>query len=198
MNYTGYSFLLPYVEQGAASNVFNFSLTSGGSIPIQGWSQWGNSTAFTVQFGMFLCPSNRATGEVGATTSDGWTVPKAAVTDYVFNGGAGRFAIKGAGVDNRLGPFGFDSATRIAEITDGTSTTMLMGESIGGNSRNRYFAKGDGASRVCLPLASYNTAGPVYYDNLNVHGLRPVADLDDERFDRTDHRWAARPDRRRA
>ncbi|SIO26587.1 prepilin-type N-terminal cleavage/methylation domain-containing protein/prepilin-type processing-associated H-X9-DG domain-containing protein [Singulisphaera sp. GP187] len=166
MNYTGYSFLLPHIEQTAAFNIFNFSLTSGGSIPIQGWSQWGNSTGFGLQFGVFLCPSNRATGEVGATSSDGWSVPKAAVTDYLFNGGAGRYVIKGYGESDRMGPFGFDTATRLAEFRDGTSNTFLMGEAIGGNGRNKYYASGAGASRVCLPLASYNAAVPVYYDNL--------------------------------
>jgi prepilin-type N-terminal cleavage/methylation domain-containing protein/prepilin-type processing-associated H-X9-DG protein len=165
MNYTGYSFVLPYIEQTNGFNVFNFSLTSGGSIPIQGWSQWGNSTAFTLQFGTFLCPSNRAAGEVGTTTSDGWSVDRAAVTDYLFNGGAGRFVVRGYGETNRMGPFGFDSATRLAEIQDGTSNTFLMGEGAGGNQRNKFFASGT-APRVCLPLASAFPGVPVYYDNL--------------------------------
>jgi hypothetical protein len=166
MNYTGYSFILPYLEQAAAHNTFNFSLTSGGPIPIQGWSQWGNSTSFALQAGVFLCPSNRASGEVGATTSDGWSVPRAAVTDYLFNGGASRYAIRGYGETARMGPFGFDTATRLAEVTDGTSNTLFMGEAAGGNARNGRYAAGNGPDRVCLPLADYNPAVPVYYDNL--------------------------------
>ena len=165
MNYTGYSFLLPHVEQANGYNLFNFSLNTGGSVAMQGWSQPGNSTAYALQIGLFLCPSNRATGEVGSTSSDGWTVSKAAVTDYLFNGGAGRYVLKGFGEANRMGPFGIDTATRLAEIQDGTSNTFLMGESAGGNQRNKFYASGT-TSRVCLPLASYNASGPTYYDNL--------------------------------
>ena len=165
LNYTGYSFLLPYLEQGNSYNVFNFSLASEPPIPMQGWSQWGNSTAFSLQVGTFLCPSNRAAGEVGATASDGWTVERAAVTDYLFNGGAGRYAIKGYGEVDRMGPFGFDTATRLAEFRDGLSGTFLMGEAAGGNARNRFYAAG-ATSRVCLPLASHSPGVPVYYDNL--------------------------------
>ncbi len=168
MNQTGYSFLLPYIEQTAAYNLFNFSLGSvSGGTTYQGWASAGNTTAFATQFAMFLCPSNRATGEVGASYSTGetWTVAKAAVTDYLFNGGAGRYIVKGFGETNRMGPFGFDTTTRLAEVVDGLSNTMMMGESIGGNQRNKYYASGD-VSRVCVPLASFNTAGPVYYDNL--------------------------------
>ena len=165
MNYSGYSFLLSYIEQSSAYNVFNFSLNTGGDFPIEGWSQWGNSTAYTLQFGAFLCPSNRAAGEVGSTSSYGWTVDKAAVTDYLFNGGAGRYVVRGYGETNRLGPFGFDSATRLAEIQDGASNTFLMGEGAGGNARNKFYASGT-KNRVCLPLASYDPAAPVYYDNL--------------------------------
>ena len=165
MNYTGYSFLLPYLEQANGYNLFNFSLTSGPPIPMQGWSQWGNSTAFSLQFGTFLCPSNRAAGEVGATASDGWTVERAAVSDYLFNGGAGRYVVKGYGEAGRMGPFGFDTATRLAEFRDGLSGTFLMGEAAGGNARNKYYAAGT-TSRVCMPLASHSPGAPVYYDNL--------------------------------
>lgn len=51
-------------------------------------------------------------------------------------------------------------------MTDGTSHTFLMGEAAGGNVRNKFYASGNGNDRVCLPLASYNTAVPVHYDNL--------------------------------
>jgi len=166
MNFTGYSFLLPYIEQTNGYSAFNFSLGQySGGVSYQGWSEWGNSTAYAMQFGLFLCPSNRATGEVGTTASNGWSVPKAAVTDYLFNGGANRYVMRGFGETDRMGPFGIDTATRMAEFRDGTSNTFLMGEAAGGNQRNRFYASGTTA-RVCMPLASYNTAGPVYYDNL--------------------------------
>lgn len=164
MNYTGYSFILPFIEQTSAYNTFNFSLVSPAGI--QGWSEWGNSTGYALQFGVFLCPSNRATGEVGTTASNGWSVTKAAVTDYLFNGGANRYVVKGNGETSLSGPFGFDTATTLAEISDGTSNTFLMGEAAGGNQRNKYYASGSGASRVCVPLTSYNPSGATYYDNL--------------------------------
>src|SRR4051794_19170772 len=52
MNYTGYSFLLPYLEQAAAFNTFNFSLNlSAGDLGLYyGWTHPGNSTGFTLQF----------------------------------------------------------------------------------------------------------------------------------------------------
>ncbi|MHC5544994.1 DUF1559 family PulG-like putative transporter, partial [Singulisphaera rosea] len=72
MNYTGYSFMLPFIEQTAAYNTFNFSLNqnAGGTL-YYGWTLPGNSTGFTLQFGVFLCPSNRAKGEVGSTVGSG-------------------------------------------------------------------------------------------------------------------------------
>jgi len=172
MNYTGYSFILPYIEQTAAYNTFNFNLNLPGPPAYYGWTLPGNSTGFCLQFGVFLCPSNRASAEVGSTVGSGasaYTVDKVAVTDYLFNGGAGRYAVPGYGETNLLGPVCFNSSTRIAEITDGTSNTFIMAESAGGNARNKYRAVGAGASRVCVPLSPGLPAAPsatVYYDNI--------------------------------
>ena len=175
MNYTGYSFLLPYLEQGALANAFNFNLNlMSGPTPYYGWTLPGNSTGFATQVATFLCPSNRATGEVGATVGSGalaynLDAGRVAVTDYLFNGGAGRYVVSGYGEANRMGPIGFNTSTRIAEITDGTSNTFLMAESAGGNARNRYRAVGGGSSRACVPLSPGLTAAPsatVYYDNI--------------------------------
>jgi prepilin-type N-terminal cleavage/methylation domain-containing protein/prepilin-type processing-associated H-X9-DG protein len=178
LNYTGYSFLLPYVEQGNAFNTFNFNLNlfSDGT-PYFGWSLPGNSTGFQLQFSMFLCPSNRAVAEVGATVGSGpdaYTVSpgKVAVTDYLFNAGASRYVEPNYGETNLNGPIGFDSAYKIADIADGTSNTFIVGESAGGSARNKYRATGVGASRVCIPMStplSY-TAGTVYFDNIMFMG----------------------------
>ncbi|WP_435017036.1 DUF1559 domain-containing protein [Tundrisphaera sp. TA3] len=175
LNYTGYSFLLPFLEQGNAYNTFNFNLNSySGTTAYFGWSLPGNSTGFSIQHSVFLCPSNRAMGEVGATVGSGSAAyslapGKVAVTDYLFNGGAGRYAISGYGESDRMGPIGFNSSTRLADIVDGTSQTFVMAESAGGNLRNRYRAVGGGASRVCVPLSPGLAAAPtatVYYDNI--------------------------------
>ena len=175
MNYTGYSFLLPFIEQANAFHAFNFQLNMlSGSTPYYGWTLPGNSTGFSVQLATFLCPSNRAMGEVGATVGSGpaaYTLDagKVAVTDYLFNAGASRYVVPGYGETNRMGPIGFNTSTRIAEIGDGTSHTMILAEAAGGNARNRHRAVGGGATRVCVPLSPGLAAAPtatVYYDNL--------------------------------
>ena len=170
MNYTGYTFLLPFMEGGNLYNSWNFDLNQlSGSTPYYGWSLPGNSTGFAVQVSTFLCPTNRAGGEVGATVGT-WSVDRAAVTDYLFNGGAGRYAYKGYGDPGRAGPFGVDSSTRIGMIVDGSSQTILMAEGAGGNARNRLRAVGSGTGRVCVPISTPlgGAAGSsaVYYDNL--------------------------------
>src|SRR5262249_45910330 len=72
MNYTGYGFMLPYLEESNVYNTFNFNLNQfSGPTPYFGWSLPGNSTAFSTQLSVFLCPSNRALGEVGATVGSG-------------------------------------------------------------------------------------------------------------------------------
>ncbi len=173
-SYTGYAHILPYVEQGNAYNTFNFSLNSfSEGVGYFGWSLPGNSTGFQLQFSMFLCPSNRAVSEVGATVGSGaaaYTVEagKVAVTDYVFNAGAARYPSPGYVDGNLLGPVGFNTATKIADITDGTSNTMIMGESAGGSARNKFRATDVGANRKCIPMATplTYTAGTVYYENI--------------------------------
>jgi hypothetical protein len=102
-----------------------------------------------------------------------WSTEKAAVTDYLFNGGAGRYVTPGYGESALAGPFGFDTATRFAQLSDGTSSTLLMGEAAGGNARNKLRALGAGPTRVCAPLNTPLTDAPlasVYYENLMFHG----------------------------
>ncbi len=68
LNFTGYHQILPYIEQGNVFNATNFNVSlSYGPDGYFGWSDPSNTTTFQYQDAMFLCPSNRASGDVGSS-----------------------------------------------------------------------------------------------------------------------------------
>jgi type II secretory pathway pseudopilin PulG len=175
LNFTGYSQILPYLEQGNAFNSTNFGVSQAyGSYHYFGWSDPSNTTTFQFQAAIFLCPSNRTSGDVGSSLTDPfvWSVNRAAVTDYLFNAGADAYVAPPYQNPQLRGPIGFDTHSRFAEFTDGLSQTFVIGEAAGGNQANRLYAVGAGANRTCVPLTSGYTYGgtysysSVYYDNL--------------------------------
>jgi len=177
MNFTGYHMMLPYLEQGNVFNATNFSVGS----PHQagawfGWSTLENTTTFQFQSSVFLCPSNRAQGEFGYKFDypANLAVSRAAVTDYLFNGGADTKATPPYYRPTARGPVGFNTATRYSEITDGLSQSFLIGEAVGGSAANPYIAVGGyrGSKRVCVPRGTQAATAATYsgasleYDNL--------------------------------
>lgn len=171
LNYTGYTMLLPFVDAGAKYERFDFRQGRPyGSGSYYGWSQPANTTAHGGFIKVFLCPANRTTPVVpykhysfGAVE---WQIDDPTVTDYVFNGGASP-GLAAKDVDrSKVGPFYFDSATKMRDIIDGSSQTIVMGEAAGGPNANRFYAVGSGSNRVCVPLesglGSYTT---VHYEN---------------------------------
>jgi prepilin-type N-terminal cleavage/methylation domain-containing protein len=172
LNYTGYAFLLPLLEQTNAYNAVNFELNAyAGSTAYFGWGHPGNSTVYGLQLSTLLCPSNPRSTPVGSSFASpwAWSTDRAAVTDYLFNGGAGRYVAAGYGEPNLAGPFGFNTATRFAEFADGATSTMLVAEAAGGNARNKLRAVGTGTLRVCVPMSTPLSDAPsatVYYENL--------------------------------
>jgi prepilin-type N-terminal cleavage/methylation domain-containing protein len=175
LNFTGYHQILPHLEQGNAFNATNFSASQAyGPYHYFGWSDPSNTTTFQYQGSVFLCPLNRASGEVGSSLTNPftWTVERAAVTDYLFNAGADLYVAPPYVNAARRGPIGLDPRTRFAEITDGLSQTFIIGEAVGGNAPNKLYAVGAGDNRTCVPLTSgYSYGGTfsyssVYYDNL--------------------------------
>ena len=88
-NFTGYNSLLPYLEQSPLFNAFNYNLSVfvPGLGSYYGWSFADQSTGHATQINTFLCPSNRVQGQLGMTYVS-WTIDRAAVTDYVYSGGA--------------------------------------------------------------------------------------------------------------
>jgi prepilin-type N-terminal cleavage/methylation domain-containing protein/prepilin-type processing-associated H-X9-DG protein len=118
-------FILPYVEQNALQPLFNMS-TPYNAAP--------NRALGARRVSFYLCPSainlyTENTGENPTTGERGWT------THYHGNMGpndlvASRYEVVGStnGGQAQQGVLGRDSRIRIAQITDGTSNTFLVGE----------------------------------------------------------------------
>ena len=113
--------ILPHLEQAATLNSINFSIPTLSGPPFQFVPQ--QSTAAQTVVAAFISPSD---GQAPVYPSYYFN-SKTAGTCYVVNCGSGT----GTFYDPRYptdGMFWSDSAVRIAEITDGTSNTMLMSE----------------------------------------------------------------------
>ncbi len=142
-------FLLPHLEQGAIYNQLQFNWDVNGDGPV--WtSNATNWTMAMVKVSTFLCPSDDpyAPANVGsrmatlATASNNGTISLRGYantgtpaglgrTNYV--GVAGAFGKIGSTFDSREGVFTNRSRTTITGITDGTSNTLMFGETLGGH-----------------------------------------------------------------
>jgi len=118
-------FLLPYVEQDALFRQFNATLP---------YNAAPNRDLGATKVSLYLCPSainlyTENASENAATGGKGWT------THYHGNMGPNdltnnRYEVIQStnGGQARQGVLGRDTKTRLAEITDGTSNTFLVGE----------------------------------------------------------------------
>ncbi len=105
--------ILPYLEQGSLYNQYKFSQ------PVQ------NSPAVQTLVKTFLCPSDLAPTAAFAVTNASWaTVCMIAPSSYAAccGGGVSTTAATGNGVFYR------NSHTRLTDIQDGTSSTILLEE----------------------------------------------------------------------
>ncbi|WP_152049818.1 DUF1559 domain-containing protein [Tautonia marina] len=168
-NFTGFHSILPFLEQSALSSAFNFDqgLYAAGIGTYFGWSLPDQTTGIATQVSTFLCPSNRTQGDVGSTFQFGavsWELSQVAVTDYVFSAGSDNYVSQPFLNRNLRGMSGIDVFTRLSDVRDGTSQTMLMGEAAGGNDANPFVAVGFAENRVCVPLEQFDQAQ--HFDNV--------------------------------
>jgi prepilin-type N-terminal cleavage/methylation domain-containing protein/prepilin-type processing-associated H-X9-DG protein len=110
------AFLLPYIEQNNVHNLIHFQL------PIQDPRNAARETLIT----LYLCPSD-IVPEAAFPVPDGFGNPVALAAPWSYAACVGGDESDTTGPDG-LGVFYRNSRTRIAEITDGTSTTLLAGE----------------------------------------------------------------------
>lgn len=145
-NHRGWPMLLPFIEQAALYESFNFSLAtancthgsgSTASGPLPGSPGNANDVAVSTVVPAFLCPSdpnptNLSTTDANYAISPGTTSLQGAFTNYDFNiqrssSSDGKWNQEPQS-SRRL--FGLDDCSRIRDILDGTSNTVAVCETL--------------------------------------------------------------------
>jgi prepilin-type N-terminal cleavage/methylation domain-containing protein/prepilin-type processing-associated H-X9-DG protein len=180
--HTGFSYMLPYLEQDAVYRQFNFS---------QQWWKKPNFIAVGYEIPTFYCPSNRTSGSMNLKDplyAWGGSMPATVgSTDYILCKGANAAVYQNAwaiplacrGVFNVYADMNNPDywnregiatplVVRLTDITDGATNTFAIGEGAGNSKRFplRQMEVGGSGSIVVNNCAAENpyTNGPIYPD----------------------------------
>jgi prepilin-type N-terminal cleavage/methylation domain-containing protein len=140
--------LLPFIEQANLSRQINFAL------PIEDPSNLG---ARTMILKLYVCPSDRYTGLFTVYSKSNAALAQAATNSYA--------ACHGVGVDldeeldDFNGMFSRNSRVRFADVTDGTSNTIAIGE------RGAFFTQTPWAGAVNFGTTRITPNAPVINPN---------------------------------
>jgi prepilin-type N-terminal cleavage/methylation domain-containing protein/prepilin-type processing-associated H-X9-DG protein len=134
--YSAFAYILPYLEQGASFNAYNF--TWPGDMYPKAANAGPNVTAGTQKIASFICPSDTAAAFADPTQ---FTI---AISQCSYGENRGTWEniffnwFSGAGVATQFanqcgwgggtGMFMPESVVRVADVTDGTSNTVFFGE----------------------------------------------------------------------
>ncbi|VTR99596.1 DUF1559 domain-containing protein [Tuwongella immobilis] len=180
-NHTGFVFLLPYIEQenlfrlyvmtvpGSNSNVSGNALAPGLA------SGHPNVTVASTKVPIYTCPSDKDPELVNRGLGADFYSGIGYRSNYLFGTGAFTdYDAESANSSAAAGAFGNNSKTKMADIIDGTSSTIAVGESV-------QVKTGTGTSNVFGPYWGYGT-------HTSVHGRTPAGDARfhiNARFDST-------------
>lgn len=185
--------ILPYIEQGTIHDAFDFH-TAWYRGPADTPSSL-NLTLCQTKLPVFRCPSaierdampapnpgsvvletSFSTSPSTTTDPDSAPVRKTAASDYVtfFGGGGYGYPLldeNGVIISTAGGEYAMQDYRKIAELTDGTSNTLMIGEAAGrplhfikGRQQNGPSALGSGLASVTAPYADRKYTQPPWSD----------------------------------
>ncbi len=144
MNTTGFTMILNTIEQSTLSNAYNFSQASVNAAVAPNVNIVGNanvnSTVIGTMVNAFWCPSDVPPTTVQDDISTYYSRQNAMRSNYLLNSASyTEYNCPASGYPNTTtrGAFYTDISTRIVDFTDGTSNSMLAGESLNGLSHYR-------------------------------------------------------------
>jgi prepilin-type N-terminal cleavage/methylation domain-containing protein/prepilin-type processing-associated H-X9-DG protein len=161
--------LLPYIEEQNLARKINFSL------PVE---DPANTSARTAQLKLYMCPSDGGTGIFTVQDKTGAGLADAATNSYAASHGTG------VDLDDELddfnGMFSRNSKIRVGDVTDGTSSTIAIGERCASFSQTPWAgAVSNGTARV-TPGAQTNNLSAVEDAPIQVLAhidIEPINDL---------------------
>jgi prepilin-type N-terminal cleavage/methylation domain-containing protein/prepilin-type processing-associated H-X9-DG protein len=128
---TAFALVLPYLEQENVQRLWNVN---------EFWWHPQNMAVTELPIKLYYCPSNRTSGRIdhsGLARRVG-PLPNPAATDYLLCKGANAaLCARVLYPTQARGTFDVNLATRMADISDGTSNTFAIGEGTGSNPRFR-------------------------------------------------------------
>lgn len=178
-NTTGWAMLLPYLEQQAAYERYNFNVCSSSArrntypptAPVVG-NDAINEPIYSTRFPFLECPSHVDAGELRSYlpgTEDLHSKRNARRTSYFFSTGRhdDNSATYPTLMSSGIGAFGTDGAATFAAILDGTSNSLAIGESHGGR-RKAASSWGpwglNGNRTCCFGVVASNPGTPITFN----------------------------------
>jgi prepilin-type N-terminal cleavage/methylation domain-containing protein/prepilin-type processing-associated H-X9-DG protein len=137
-NTTWFELMLPFIEQQALYNAFNYLLGAEGipgNLPNPALGFFANQTVCATKIALFQCPSDEDRVFQIPTTYAGGLLsgPVATKGNYAVSWGNTNWRQRAIGTTQYLrSPFGH-TTTRIAEVRDGLSNTVFVGEVLQGD-----------------------------------------------------------------
>ena len=126
-SFSGWAAILPQLEQSTVFSAINFSLPNA--------NQAGNTTVLNITIAAYVCPSESQTIPAGNGAGTNYSLSEG--SNIVYSYGATDTTGIQANQPRPNGPFFPNTVCRIAQFTDGTSNSVMVGERLlGGFARH--------------------------------------------------------------
>lgn len=157
--------LYPYMEESAAFERFDFTLSPAGFVFTNNANSMGLGAATSIVVPTLLCPSD-GLGPVVKTSIWG-TMCKSNYLAFLGNNDY-ESAHPPFGPNHKRAVFGFNRATKMSEIGDGTTHTMMLGEYLVGTSgasdfRGSFWSDQPGYGQLYTKLPPNSPSPDVLY-----------------------------------